>query len=394
MAWNTPEDQNNNPKKNAGPPNIDKIIADFIKKVRTSFHKSPYIPKNTSPKPQAKHNHKLGLGVATAVIIVAWFLSGLFVVNPAEQAVVLRLGQYNETLGAGLHWIPRFIETKTLVDVQKINSFALEGDFLTKSADQSDLPSAVVTSNDETLSDKSKNLVNVEMTVQYRISDPRAFLYNVVGPDQTIQQVASGALSETIGKMKLDDVLTTGRELLSSAVLERAKEVLNSYHSGLDVVAVTLRKVQAPDQVQAAFNDVNRAEQDKATYIQQAEAYASKVVPLAQGNAARILADANAYQQQTVLNAQAQVARFNALVTVYKSSPDITRERMYLETFENIFANTTKILVDGNGNNILNLPLDKIVPSADDIDDNGSEKLNSGIIAANTDTANNDEIKS
>jgi membrane protease subunit HflK len=201
--------------------------------------------------------------------------------------------------------------------------------------------------------------------VQYRISDPRAFLFNVVDPDSTIQEVAAGALSDVVGKMKLDDVLTTGREMLSSGVLERTKQVLASYNAGLEVTAVTLRKVQAPDQVQVAFNDVNRADQDKATYVQQAQAYASKVVPLAQGVAARILADATAYQQQSILGAQAQVAKYEALLSAYKTAPDLMRERMYLETMQTVFQNTSKILVDANtGNNILYLPIDKVMQAA------------------------------
>jgi membrane protease subunit HflK len=292
-------------------------------------------------------------------------------VNPAEQAVILRFGQYSDAVGPGLHWMARFIDTKYLVDVQKINSFALQGDFLTKSSEQGDLPNqiALETKTGQTTapdnSDKSKNLVNVEMTVQYRISDPRAFLFNVVDPDNTIQEVAAGALSDVVGKMKLDDVLTTGREMLGSGVLERTRQVLATYNPGLEVTAVTLRKVQAPDQVQVAFNDVNRADQDKATYAQQAQAYASKVVPLAQGEAARIAADATAYRQQVVLGAKAQVAKYEALLGAYKLAPDLLRERLYLETFQGIYENTSKILVDSSGgNNLFYLPIDKLMDAA------------------------------
>jgi membrane protease subunit HflK len=162
--------------------------------------------------------------------------------------------------------------------------------------------------------------------------------------------------------MKLDDVLTTGRENLSSGVLERIKTVIAPYNTGLEVVAVTLRKVQAPDQVREAFSDVNRADQDKATYIQQAQAYASKVVPLAQGVAARTLADATGYQQQAVLVAQANIAKYQALVKVYATAPEVTRERMYLETMQKVLENTSKVLVDSNaGNNLIYLPLDKLM---------------------------------
>lgn len=374
MAWNKPggDSNDNDPwgggKKNQNPPDLDKMLSDFIKKMRTFFH----LKTQGNWQPSLPTEYGFGVGMVSLVVFVAWILSGLYIVNPAEQAVILRFGQYAEVQDPGLHWMARFIDTKYMVDVQKIYSFSLQGDFLTKSSEQSDLPNQFIAvdpkkpnnaiSVDAGNSDKSKNLVNVELTVQYRISNPRAYLFNVVDPDNSIQEVASGALSDVIGKMKLDDVLTTGRELLSSGVMQRTKQVLASYDAGLEVVAVTLRKVQAPDEVQAAFNDVNRAEQDKATYIQQAQAYASKVVPLAQGVAARILADATAYQQQSVLRAQAQVAKYQALLSVYKGSPDLTRERMYLETMQTILRNTSKVLVDSNaGNNMLYLPLDKMI---------------------------------
>lgn len=374
MPWNEPGNKNNNQdpwggKRDQGPPDLDKMLGNFIRKLRALLHtsKTSHNGSGSSNKPPL-NSKETGyiLGTLLGALFVLWFLSGLFIVNPAEEAVILRWGSYTETLQPGLHWFARFIETRYLVDVQKIFSFSLQGDFLTKSSDQNDLPTEVVqldtTKKIPGTADQSKNLVNVELNVQYRINDPNAYLFNLVNPDDTIQQVASGALSDIIGTMKLDDALTTGREFLSSAVLERSRQVLKSYNAGLEVIAVTLRKVQAPDQVRAAFNDVNRADQDRSTYIQQAQAYASKVVPIAQGDAARILADATGYQQQVVLDAQANVARYQAVLKVYSTAPEVTRERMYLGTVQNILQNTTKILVDVNaGNNLLYLPLDKLL---------------------------------
>jgi membrane protease subunit HflK len=373
MAWNKPGGDDKNPdpwgnnRNNQGPPDLDKYLSQLFAKLRAALHFNKKLPSDWQP---SNKEYGFGAGAIALAIFVVWLLAGMFIVNPAEQAVILRFGQYSDTMGPGLHWMARFIDTKYMVDVQKINSFALSGDFLTKSAEQGDLPNQVVAvdakPHDQAAPDKSKNLVAVEMTVQYRIDDPRTFLFNVVNPDNTIQEVASGALSDVVGKMKLDEVLTTGREMLSSGVLERTRQVLTTYHAGLQVTAVTLRKVQAPDQVQAAFNDVNRADQDKATYIQQAQTYASKIVPLAMGQAARILADATAYQQQTSLLAQAQIAKYQAVLSVYKTAPDITRERMYLEMMQKVFQHSSKILVDANvGNNILYLPLDKMIHSAE-----------------------------
>ncbi|MES2217208.1 MAG: FtsH protease activity modulator HflK [Pseudomonadota bacterium] len=381
MAWNRPGGDSNNKDPwgggKKGPPDLDKFLSDLFRKLRNAVHLSKKPSMDWQP-PSSKE-YGFGLGLILLVLLVLWGVSGLFIVNPAEQAVILRFGQYSDTAGPGLHWMARFIDSKYMVDVQKINSFALQGNFLTKSAEQGDLPNQYVdvkpTAGEIAAStDKSKNLIDVEMTVQYRVNEPRQFLFNVVDPDKTIQEVAAGALSAVVGKMKLDDVLTTGREMISSGVLERTKQVLAVYHAGLEVTAVTLRKAQAPEQVQAAFNDVNRADQDKATTIQQAQAYASKVVPIAMGFAARTLADATAYQQQTILLAQAQVSRFAAIYSVYKTAPDLTRQRIYLETMQNMLRHNSKILVDvSNSNNLLYLPIDKIMQAKASNDETDAE---------------------
>jgi membrane protease subunit HflK len=368
MPWNEPggNGKNNDPwgKRDQGPPALDKVFSDLLKKLNALFlgKKGP-----SSWQPSNTQNTGFLAGIIAVVVLVIWFLSGLYIVNPAEEAVILTFGKYSETQPQGLHWMARFINTKYLIDVQKIYSFSLQGDFLTKSSEQSDLPnqySPVETTKKaaDGSSDQSKNLVNVELNVQYRISDPRAFLFSVVDPDATLKAVASGTLSDVVGQMKLDEVLTTGRELLSSSVLDRMKKVLEPYNTGIEVKTVNLRKVQAPEQVREAFNDVNVADQQKATTIQGAQAYASREIPVAQGLAARILADANAYQQQVVLNAQANIAKYQALLRVYAVSPDITKQRMYLETMESILQRTSKVLIDSNaGNNLLYLPLDKMM---------------------------------
>lgn len=375
MPWNEPggSGKNNDPwngKKEQGPPDLDKFLRDLIKKLRSLFiHKTG----NFSWQPSMHQEVGFVFGIVAVVVLLAWAVSGLYIVNPAEEAVILRFGQYSTTMQPGLHWFARFIDTKYVLDVQKIYSFSLQGDFITKSFDQNELPNLIDSRKTTDTADQSKNLVNVELNVQYRISDPRAYLFNVVDPDATIKAVASGALSDMVGQMKLDEVLTTGRETLSSGILERVRAVLRSYHAGLEVITVTLRKVQAPDQVRAAFNDVNRADQDKATYVQQAQAYASKVVPIAQGVAARILADANAYQQQIVLRAQANIAKYQAIVKVYASAPDITRERMYLETMQTLLQNTSKVLIDTHaGNNLIYLPLDQWI-------NKGNAKMRDGL---------------
>jgi membrane protease subunit HflK len=389
MPWNEPGgngNQNNpwgNGKKDQGPPDLDKVFSDILKKFQAFFLNGKSNSRGNIPPFKTKNRYVFG--VAFAAILIVWFISGFFIVNPAEEAVILRLGQYSQTVPPGLHWIMRLIDKKYTVDVRKIYSFALQGDFLTKPSDQSDLPNTlqqVAGTKGTDISDQSKNLVNVELTVQYRIHDPRAYLFNVVDPDETVKEVAAGALSDVVGQMKLDDVLTTGREMLSSRVMERIKAILIPYNLGIEVMDVTLRTIQAPDQVRAAFTDVNRADQDKATSIQQALAYASKVVPLAQGVAARTLADATGYQKQVVLIAQANITKYDALLKAYSSAPEVTRERMYLETMQTVFQHTSKVLVDVNSaNNLIYLPLDKLIqqrtPSTPKTESQSSTSLSS-----------------
>ncbi len=368
MPWNTPGGDNNNQdpwkdKREQKPPDLDKLLSDFIKKCQAFFSsKKASNPWQSAVTPSTRIPLGPRFALGAGVVIILWILSGFFIVNPAEEAVMLRFGKYTEVLQPGLHWFARFIETKYIINAQKIYSFSLKGDFITKSSGQTTGTNLIAADQVSTSADQSKNLINVELNVQYRISDPRAYLFNMAGPDATIAAVASSALSDSVGQMKLDDVLTVGRETLSQSILTRVKQVLGTYNAGLEVMSVTLRKVQAPDQVRAAFSDVNRADQDKATYIQQAAAYASKVVPIAQGVAARILADASADQQKIILTAQAAVAKYQAIATVYSEAPAITRERLYLETMQSIFKKTSKIVMDGNaGNNVTYLPLDKLM---------------------------------
>lgn len=393
MSWNEPGgNKQDNPWNKKRDQDFDQVIAKFIHKLLNDlgFKKT----KNSPGDPDLPSGRHYVLTIAIVVLVAIWGLSGFYIVNPAEKAVVLRLGKYVEVNSPGLHWIARFIETKYLVDTQKIYSFSLDGDFLTKASDQNDLPTQAVqvtpADGSDNINDQSKNLVNVELNVQYRVNDPRAYLFNIVSPNETVQQVAAGSLSAAIGQMKLDDVLTTGREFLSSKVFEATKQILSTYNAGVEVVAVTLRKAQAPDQVRAAFNDVNRADQDKATYIQQAQAYASKIIPLAQGMAARALADATGYQQKVLLTAQANIARYQAILNVYSLSPDVTRERMYLETMQTVLSHTTKVLVDSNAsNNMLYLPLDKLLKQGKP-KNNASTTLNtqSSEIASDATSAN------
>jgi len=346
------------------PPELDKIIADLMSKLKKFFN-SETPPRSPFSQPNAKQNTGDSFRVfaiwALVLILLIWAGLGFFIVKPAEEAVILRFGQYTETVLPGPHWVPRGIESYTKVNVQQVSSFGFGGDYLTQSSDdanidQSDSNGSVSDVDDDT----DKNVVNVELSVQYRIIDPKQFLYNIANGDSTLEQAASAALSEVIGGMRLNAVLTIGRDQLTSEVEARLQKMMENYQAGIEVVAVNVRKVQAPEEVADAFLDVVQAGQDEQRYIQQAQAYARKVIPIAEGGRNRILAEAQAYQQQVILNSQADVASYLALLTVYQQAPVITKDRMYLEMMQEVLSNTSKILLDTKqSNNLINLPLDQ-----------------------------------
>lgn len=362
MPWNEPS------RSPGGPPDLDKLLRQLFHRLKG--RRTP-ASAGVSADPPSRGWIWALIPALLALFVVLWFLSGFFIVNPAEQGVVLRFGQFDRTVPPGLHWIPRFIESGRTIDIQKIYSFPLEGNFLTKSSSQDDAQGGnkkdvLCTGSSAAASgacaDQSKNLVDVELNVMYRISNPRQYLYGTVNPDDTMQQLAASALSEVTGAMQLDEVLTTGRESLASGVFDRLKAALARYPAGLAVVAVNLRKVQAPDQVREAFNDVNRAMQDRKTAINQAETYASRVIPQANGVAARILAAAQGYQQRIVLIAKGDIARYQSLLPVYLASPEVTRTRLYFDTLQTVFAKSTKVLVDIDRNaSMIYLPIDRLV---------------------------------
>ncbi len=345
------------------PPELDKLIADFFNKFKKMFHSQPGGYKSSSNHNKSNDNFSFrAMGIVVLIVLFCvWLALGFFIVSPSEEAVILRFGQYIDTVQSGPHWVPRGIEDYTKVNVQQVTSFSFGADYLTQSSDDID-PSHDEQQNavSDVDDDTDKNVVYAELSVQYRILDPRLYLFDIRNAELTLEQAAAAALSEVIGGMRLNAVLTIGRDQLTSEVKTRLQTLMNHYQSGVEIVAVNVRKVQAPEEVADAFLDVVQAGQDEQRYIQQAQAYARKVVPIAEGNRNRILAQAAAYQQEVILNSQADVASYLALLNVYQQAPIITKDRMYLEMMQEVLSNTSKILLDTKqSNNLINLPLDR-----------------------------------
>ncbi len=337
MAWNEPGNGDKN--KPEGPPELDKVFKDISNKFASLFGKKSNNGAASGGDHTIKSSKPFIIGIVV-LLIIAWLLSGIFIVSPAERAVVLQFGKYLKTDGPGPHWLPRFIQSETTVDVQKISNYAYSAQMLTK----------------------DQNIVDVSVAVQYRIDNARNYLYNLVNANNSVQQATASALRQVMGNTTLDEVLTSGRAVVRQAVLEQLKKILKLYHAGIEITDVALQPARAPAEVKAAFDDAIKAQEDELRYQNQAEAYANGVVPIAEGKAKRILQEAKAYQQKVVLAAKGNIAKFNAIYSVYKTAPNVTKERLYLTALENVLQKSSKVFVDTKGsNNLLYLPLTKLL---------------------------------
>jgi len=286
---------------------------------------------------------KGGLGlfaVVFGVLAALWLYSAVYVVDEQEQAVILRFGKYYETVGPGLNIYLPPIDRKFQENVTRERAYSKQGQMLTE----------------------DENIIEVPLTVQYRISNLQEFVLNVDQPEISLQHATDSALRHVVGSTTMDSVLTEGREQMAAEVKDRLQRFLDTYKTGITVTQVNIQSAAAPREVQEAFDDVIRAREDEQREKNQAEAYANGVIPEARGQAQRIIEEANGYRDEVIARAQGEAERFNQLVTEYRKAPEVTRERLYLETMQEVLSNTSKVLVGGEGqNNLLYLPLDKMV---------------------------------
>ncbi|WP_214001121.1 FtsH protease activity modulator HflK [Arsukibacterium sp.] len=337
MAWNEPGNngKNNDPWKQGGrdqgPPDLDEVFRNFGKKFGGIF---------------GGGNKSSGNGASAAFILilviaaVVWAISGFYTIKDAERGVILRFGQYHTEVGAGIHWKPTFIDTVTPVNVQEVKSLRSDGFMLTQ----------------------DQNLVRVTFEVQYRIYNARDYLFSVVDADRSLGEATDAALRFVIGHSIMDDVLTRGREVVRQNTRQELESIIAPYNMGLSLVDVNFRDARPPEEVRDAFDDAIKAQEDQERFVQEAQAYAREIEPRARGQVNRVMQEAEAYKQQIVLKAQGEVARFEQLLPEYLAAPKVTRDRLYLETMESVYSNTSKVVVDvKNGNNIMYLPLDKLM---------------------------------
>lgn len=348
MGWNGPENGKDPWRSKDQPPDLDEALKQLQSKLKKLFSNGK--PKSGGPSKFNKGGSEGGAGASlpdgsplAIVLLVAaavflWALSGIFIIDPAEKAVILRFGRYVETVGPGPHWIPRLISSKVVVNVDRILDYSYSAQMLTQ----------------------DENLVSVALVVQYRIANLEDYLFSVADPIDSLKQATSSALRQVIGATRLDQIITEGRELWGANVQESLISILGSYKTGIKIVNVSPQPARAPENVQDAFDDAIKAQEDEKRFKEQAQAYEAQVVPIAEGNAKRITAEAKAGAEQAVLQAKGAVAEFLALLPEYLRSPQVTSQRLYLETMQRVLSRSSTIVVDGKAGNLLYLPLDKL----------------------------------
>jgi membrane protease subunit HflK len=335
MAWNEPGGNNNDPWKNRGgkdqgPPDLD----DVFRKLFAKFN------KGGNKGGSGKSLGTAGIGLIAGLLVVVWFVSGFYTIREAERGVVLRFGEYNKQVEPGLRWKPTFVDTVVPVDVQSIRDQSSSGSMLTE----------------------DENVVSVQMEMQYRVVDPYRWTFAVADPQASLSQALDSAVRYVVGHSRMDDVLTDGREVTRQNVWEELQKVIEPYNIGVSIIDMNFKDARPPEAVKDAFDDAIAAQEDEQRFIREAEAYAREIEPRARGQVNRMNEEATAYKQRVTLEAQGEVARFEELLPQYEAAPTVTRQRIYLETMEQVFGSTSKIMVDSsNGSSMMYLPLDKII---------------------------------
>jgi membrane protease subunit HflK len=346
MAWNEPGGNgdkdpwstNRGKRGNQGPPDLDEVFKNLQKKFGSLF----------GGKGGSSGNGKLGagggafgIGLVVAILAVFWIATGFYKIEEAERGVVFRFGQHVETTQKGLHWhLPTPIESVEKVNVTKVYTIPVDSTMLTQ----------------------DENIVDIQGTIQYQIDNAEKYLFNVRNPDISLSQITESALRESIGRSKMDYVITEGRGEIALQVKGIIQGIVNNYQTGLHIFKVNIQSAKPPEAVKDAFDDVTQAREDEERFKNEAEAYRNEVLPRARGGAARMREEADAYKSEVIARAEGEAQRFTQLLTEYKKAPEITRERLYLDMMESVLNNSSKILVDvEGGNNLLYLPLDKLM---------------------------------
>ncbi len=351
MAWNEPggdKDSWGGNSGNQGPPDIDEMVKKLQDKLGGIFGggggRSP--SGGAGGGDSFSGPSSVAIGLLIGVLAVIWLGTGIYIIEPAERGVILRFGAYKEVTQPGPHWhIPYPVENVVKLNVDQFSSFRHKAQMLTR----------------------DENIVDIELTVQSRIQDAADYLFQDQNPDKTMRDATETAVRQTIGKSDLDFILTEGRASIADTIRTRVQSLLDNYRTGLEVTSVNMQPAKPPEQVKSAFDDAIKAREDKARQENQAEAYANEVVPKARGAGARQVAGASAYREKVIAEAEGETSRFLAVLTEYEKATEVTRQRLYLDTVEDVLKNSNKVILDvKSGNSLMYLPLDKLIQSSGD----------------------------
>lgn len=360
MAWNEPGgnkdgndgkdpwSNNRGNRGNQGPPDLDEVFKNLQKKFGSLFGGKGG-RSGGGGSGTGITGGGIGIGLIIAILLVFWIATGFYKIEEAERGVVLRFGEHVDTTQRGLHWhLPIPIESVEKVDVTKVYTIPINSTMLTQ----------------------DENIVDIHGTVQYQIDDAKKYLFNVRQPEISLAQITESALRESIGRSKMDYVITEGRGEIAIQVRGIIQEIVNNYKTGLNIFKVNIQSAKPPEAVKDAFDDVTQAREDEERFKNEAEAYRNEVLPKARGASARLREEAEAYKNEVIARAEGEAERFNQLLKEYKKAPEVTRERLYLDMMESVLSNSSKIMVDvEGGNNLLYLPLDKLMDRKDTTDE-------------------------
>lgn len=358
MAQNDPQWGKRN---NQGPPDLDELFRRFNRKISELLGRRPGGSGNGGGDSPIR-SLPGGAWLIPAILVALWLASGFYIVDASSKGIVLRFGKYLETTDPGPRWhFPWPVETKEVVNVSAVHTADIG--FRGNAKSSKIIEESLMLTDD-------LNIIDIQFAVQYLLVDPKAVLFEnrsyEANAEDLVRQAAETATRQVVGKNKMDYVLNEGRTEIAEQSAKLMQIILDRYKTGIKISRVNMQNAQPPEQVQQAFDDANKANQDKERQINEGQAYANDILPKAEGTAARLKAEANGYQQRVIAAAEGDASRFKQVLTEYQKAPAVTRERLYLDMMQQVLSNTSKVLVDQKGGgNMLYLPLDKLMQMSD-----------------------------
>ena len=341
---------------NQGPPDLDELWRNFNRKLNDMFGRKR--PPGGEPPSRPPSNARIGggAGLIAGIVLAVWLASGFYIVVEGTRGLVFTFGKFSEETSPGLRWrLPWPLQSNEIVNISQVRTLEIGYRNTVKTKV---LKESLMLTDDE-------NIVDLQFAVQYLVKDAREYIFSVRRPDETAMQAAETAMREIIGKGKMDAILYESREAIAISARKLMQEILDRYKIGIEVSTVTIQNAQPPEQVQAAFDDAVKAGQDRERQKNEGQAYANDVIPKAAGTSSRLMQEADGYRQRVIASAEGDASRFKQVLAEYSKAPAVTRERIYIDTMQQIYSTTSKIMLDyKGGGNLLYLPLDKLLQQA------------------------------